>query len=331
MKNSIEITNRFTRTLEWDPEPIVQIIGGVNTVALVNPDTVIDTKRKEVIAPESLFLPNIRDDGTLRDLDVLVLSSEASYVSYVSRKVDEAIGKDLDGSVFGIRPESVLHSQIKNAFGVAALKTFLSDRYYVSNETKSFMSPDSAPICGTDNGYQYGIVKSLFPFAAPIHPESLETWTLKVGEIDIPIPNPAMSIINYTNRSISGLRPKDRLKVENMAAIVFEKAPELREWAIKGPGSDQFKLGTIIRSLNPNRPAVNLFGTDYYDRTLTISELAEHETFMLKELGHEQKCRIVGLAALKAQSLSFFESNPTIVTVFQKFLERNLDSIVNNR
>jgi len=287
--------------------PIVQIIGGVNTAALEHPETVIDVENKEIIAPESLHLPTYRADGTLRDLDILVQSDDKTSINHVDKLAKQIIGDSLDVSAFGYKSGEILESQIKHPFGFIALKTFLSDRYCMSDETMQ---------------------KALFPFAVEMDQASLETWSLLVGDTVIPVPNPAISAINYTNRSISGVRPKDRAKIDRMTDVVFNKAPELKDWAVDGPGASQVALGGLLRSLLPNKNHPNYFGLS--ERRLTKDDLAEHDMFMVPELSHESKRRIVAAAAIKASILSFGESNPFIVSFWQRHIERNIDTIVKN-
>lgn len=307
--NSIDIIQPFTEALDRRENTAltVQIIGGVGVAALLREDTVINTYNKEVIASPLLVLPTLRSDGTLRDLDVLVHSNRTDDIDFIEDIAKDTVGKELDLSVFGFKSEKSLQKQISHPLGLAAFKAFLSDRYVTSD----------------------GMVKSLYPFSAPINPESLETWNLMIGDMHVPIPNPAMSIINYTNRSISGLRRKDKSKVEQLADNVFTKAPELRDWAIEGPGASQVELGLLFRSLTQKKNHSDVFNINR--PILTKDELVEHEYFMLPEYDHQQKLRILAVAAFKAGGLNFFESNSLIVTLWQKYAERHAaKSIVKN-
>ena len=337
MANSFEVIKPFAEALEKGSnfrqnfQPTVQIIGGVNSAALTHSDTVIDFENKEVIAPDSLDLPTLRPNGSLRDLDVLVLSSSLDDIQSVENLIRETVRGELDPSVFSLKNEESLKKQIlKPLFGFAAIRTCLSDRYVVSENTERSLLPYTSPIHSLRTGRGYGMVKSLFPLATPIEQESLETWTLSVGDAHIPVPNPAMTIINYTNRSIRGIRSKDKAKVEKMASMVFSKAPKLREWAIYGPGSDQVYLGELLKSLTPNKDHGDIFGVGNMGSRMSRSNLAEHESFMAKDLSHEEKCQILAVAAIKASLLSFAESNKFISTFFQRFVERRIDSIVKN-
>lgn len=308
MTNSIEVIKPFVQALSDESITNVQIIGGVNAIALCHPDTIIDTKNKEVIAPLSLNLPTRRPDGVLRDLDVLVHSCKDSDISRVKRLMARTVGSELDPSVFGFKSHEVLERQLSRPFGYSALKTFLSDRYIMSDGTS---------------------VKSLYPFSVPIDPESLETWTLIVGDMHAPIPNPAMSVINYTNRSIGGIRPKDVDKVELLSKNIFSKVPKLRDWAIEGPGWSQVQLGLLLRSLTPNKRHNDIFGVDR--EILPLSKVVETDAFMLPEVSLKMKRRIIGSVAIKAEILSRAESNKFVRFIFQKYFERRLDSIIENK
>ena len=286
--------------------PDFQIIGGVGTVALINPDTTIDVDRKEVVAPSSLFLSNRREGGTLRDLDILVLSSDPNKIHRINSIVSDTVGDKLEPSVSNIKPEKALQQQLRKPLGMTAIKSFLSYRYE----------------------YKGNIVKALFPFAVPIAPESLETWTLKVKDMKIPIPNPAMSISSYLNRSVIGLRPKDREKVNKMATNVFSKAPELMEWVTKGPGANQVDLGLLLRSLTPYRRHDDIFNLK--KPILPMSNLAEHEYFMLPESSPMMKRMIIGQTAIKALLLYGIESNKTIGTFLRQFAQHHPGLVSNN-
>lgn len=330
MKNSIEVIKSLEYALKNESiDSDIQIIGGVCTAALSDPETVINIDDKEVIAPSSLFLSTVRPDGSKRDLDILVKSSESADIEFINHIAQTTIATDLDPSVFGYKTEDVLENQIRHPlFGRAALKTFLSDRYVVSPGLEHKLIPISCVLRLVEKKERYGMVKSLFPFVVPIDPESMESWTLTVGDMHLPIPNPAMSIINYTNRSISGVRPKDLEKLHIMRDNVLSKAPELRDWALDGPGWDQVKLGLLLRPLTPNKSHVDIFNSG--KSIAPNSSLSERPEFMFGNLTESQKRQILAVTAFKAEFLSYFESKPGIVSLFQKNLEHRVGSIVNN-
>lgn len=304
--NSIDVIRPFAEALKQESITDVQVMGGVYSAALLDPETVIDPKSKFVIAPALLYQDVRRPDRnkSLRDVDAFVKSSDRKYIALIEQILKETVGTELERSVFGIVPEKVLRRQLCHPFGFIALKTFLSDRY---------VQPD-------------GLVKSLFPFGVPIDAESLESWTLTVGDMQVQVPNPARQVIDYTNRSISGVRPKDEKKVEEIAAIVFSKAPELLDWAVEGPGASQVNLGLLLRSLTPNKEHPDYFRANR--PVMPVSELADSEYFMLPDLEANTRRRIVATAAFKANMLSFFESNKTFVSLFQKYIESHMGTLV---
>ena len=238
----------------------VQIIGGVSTSALSHPSTEIHVDTKEIIAPRGFSLSRHREDGTLRDVDVLVLSSNSQRVYEVERTLQQTTGNTLERSVFGIRPAESLREQTAHPLGLRALRTFLSDRYDTPRGASSR-------------------VKSLFPFAVPLPDETLETWSLIVlpeddaaGEQVIPVPHPGTTLVNYCTRSISGLRPRDAAKITHVAENVFSVSPDIRSWLIDGPGASQLELGTLIASLRtPHQTGVSLLDGSVLPQSRTTS------------------------------------------------------------
>jgi len=312
MSNCIEVIRPFAEALELDHISNVQIIGGVNSAALLHPDTEFDVDNREIHAPSSLYLDTHRDDAThsLRDLDVLVLSSSQQQIENIRFYLKQTVGDELESSVFGIRTAETLKRQIDRPFGLVALRTFLSDRY--------------------NNPYGPGLVKSLYPFSVDIDPESIKPWTLTFGESKMFVPAPPLAVANYACRSISGVRPKDLAKVNALAENIFIKSPELRDWAIDGPGKSQVELGLLLRSLTPNKDHPDIFRVGR--PIVPLYDLIENEAFIPKDLSYNKQKRLLSITAFKAQGLSFLESNPLVVAFFQKFVERQslISAIVNN-
>lgn len=308
-RNSLEIIRPFVERLETQPD--VQIMGGLGSAALASSDVELSFDRKEVYIPAGFNLSAHRPDGTLRDVDVLVLSSDPSRISEVSDELEAAVGGALERSVFGIRPRQALAAQIEDPLGFRAFRTFVSDRYDLGDGE---------------------LVKALFPFWVPLHQESLESWALHIGdEPPIPIPHPGATLANYTNRSISGVRPKDATKVAAIAANVFAKAPELKEWLVDGNGASQLELSALIASLSKDRRAIEAVFQDIPFPTYSHEELLHHEAFIPRDLASRRtKQQIIATAAFKAEGLHFFESNKYIVSAWQRFAEKRAQAIVKN-
>jgi hypothetical protein len=199
-KNCIDIVRPFNNELNMWADASVQLMGGIGSAALKHPGTVILLDERRIVTAGSFLtdessrqdLSPIRPNGTLRDMDALVLSDDYEVIDEVETIAEETIGDQLDISIFSLRPGSYLEEQVAQPFGIKALKTFVSDRYV------------------REDG---GRDKALFPFAVEIDPEVLEDWSLEIGNDVFPVANPASAILNYLTRSITGLRHKDLAKV----------------------------------------------------------------------------------------------------------------------
>jgi len=310
-KNTFDIVRPFAQQISERLD--VQILGGVGTAALEDPRSEIDFYRGEVYTPTDIYQSSLRDDGTLRDIDVLLLSSDPNKVAELEADLEQTVGDDLQREVFPVRPYTIISEQMARPFGGRVLRTFVSDRY------------DSAP--GSDEAY----IKALFPFAVPIDPTSLIPWTVITADgTRIPIPNPGTTITNYTNRSISGLRYKDTDKMTRIAHSMLEIAPEMREWIMDGPGASQLELSRLIASLHTpgqaNYPLVDGITVN----TLTHKQLRDSEHFMVPAMPGLLRYEAVAMAAFKSRRLRWFEKHDWIVTKWHQYGEPRAAAIVKN-
>ena len=314
MKNCVDILLPFTEALERQNVIDVQLVGGIGSAALAHEDTVIDVDNKNIIAPSDIIVPQFRKDGTKRDIDILVLSTDQDRQTVVEEMAKMHIGSELKISVFGLHRITQLQHQIDHPFGWSAMKTSLSDRYMPDNPSAPGM-------------------KAVFPFCAPIDNQVLETWNLQIGDsIRAGVPHPGTSFLNYLTRSISGLRPKDEEKVEEMASLVFEKHPEIADWIVHGPGSSQLELARILQGLYQpySRQEALTLGNKITIAPYTKAELLEHDGFMLSEATPDVQIAAIGIARAKARALHTFENNPWIVKQWQRHIESHADSLVKN-
>ncbi|HYF96488.1 MAG TPA: hypothetical protein VD947_00440 [Patescibacteria group bacterium] len=324
-ENCLDIVGPFQAELDrLGLADSVQIMGGIGSAAMKHAGTeIILDERRMVVAPDFLedddireALDPIRNNGTRRDIDALVLSSDGDLIDRVEKATDQTIEDKLDKSIFVLIDAAHLQEQIDNPFGIKALKTFVSDRYIYTDGS---------------------IDKSLFPFAVPLDPESLESWELEVNGQIFMIANPAAAILNYLTRSISGLRPKDYDKVQEMAGLVFGKAPELAEWMVDGPGKSQMELAAITQTLRRSnswplaRRELNIGGGVIAIKAGSVRALKQNEAFMLSDADSRTQDAALMIAMLKARGLGIPESNETLVKLFQKFIERGIDTITKNK
>lgn len=297
IKNSIDVIRPFAASVEHRTD--VQIVGGLGSVALLDTRTVIDAGNQTIIAPDDLYLSTQRDNGSRRDIDVLVTSSDPARIGEVVDTLNEAVGDDLERSVFGFRSAAQLDRIFAHPMGPLAAGTFLADRYGELG----------------NGGEATSAEKSLFPFRVPLSAEAMEPWRLEIGQSSFWIPNPAVTVLNYSHRSISGLRGKDEAKIARVSERVFADAPELRDWIIDGPGRSQAELTSLINSLRPHPPILPL----PYDRRFSLEEMANHEAFGPRQEDELAKRAILGTAAFKARGLAWFEHNEAIVAAWQRF------------
>lgn len=314
--NCIDIIRPFRDDLEEDGLlGRVQFIGGVGSAAMGNEATLILPDESTMVAPADLYLPRRRDDGNVRDMDVLVLSDDRAVIDKVEGMAKDTVDGKLHVSIFGLRNASYLRKQLRHpVLGWKAVKTFVSDRY---------LDADGS------------MTKALFPFGVPMDREALETYWLQVGGMTVPVASPPAALVNYSSRSISGLRPKDEAKVQKMARNVFSKVPDYTDWIETGPGASQLELSQVLHTLQgPSdvRKAESLIIGDVIKvDPLPIRTLFNHEAFLLRDRDPEVQQKAMAWARIKSAALAKAESYDEVVRLYQKWAERLFDSISKNK
>lgn len=311
----------FIRALAGRPDlPEVQVIGGNGSAALLDRRTVIDLDRRTILAPAACDLPRYRPDGTLRDLDALVLSTDRRQIDRVEALADDVIGDGLAISIFGLKPLDDLERQRAQPLRSTAF-VFLGDRYVTTSSDHSGRLVDLA-------GF-----KALYPFQAPIGLDTVETFQLHLGDGPAtPTAHPGATILNYLTRSISGLRAKDRAKVDTMTERVLTGCPAVADWITEGPGQDLLSLARSLHTLRqPGHEAKTLrIGNQLDLAPYTRDELENHPGFMANHLGPAGRRTIIELARLKSRAVGQAESHPMLVTSWQRHIEHRLRAIVHN-
>lgn len=174
-----------------DREVPYNVVGGLGLHAVTNAAE-IDWDNHVVYLPNGVCLPCLRENGTVRDLDTLVQSTDKVAVKGCRQKITDAIGDKLVVSTFGLNPYE------KNRRGIL---DFVGDRY-VDNEGRLY--------------WRLGGIETEIPSA------SLDQWLVRRdGETVCAIPNPIAQLGAYGCRSITGPRPKDKEKVAKLINIVM--------------------------------------------------------------------------------------------------------------
>ncbi len=306
-ENAIKVLVPFFDKYGEDPK--VQVIGGVGTTALLDPHSDFYAEDDTIsLSSQEMDLSTLREDGTKRDVDVFVSSSDSDEIGKIRSDLESIVGDKLDASVFGI-----IERKLPRKIGMTALKTFLADRY-IDIESQE-------------------LVKSLYPFSAQIDPDSLKPWRVESNDFSFHIPHPAMSWLNYCSRSIGGVRAKDVDKVGQLTERLEADLPDFYEWIFDGPGKSQFELSKLIHSAGVGMEPLNQILPDSRAvKAIGIDGIIESEYFMLGENSVATQRVALGQFALKANLLRFFESSGTVRALFQKYAERSIaSSIVENR
>lgn len=167
------------------------VVGGLGLHAVTNAAE-IDWDNHVVHLHNGVCLPRLRDNGTVRDLDTLVQSTDKAVVKNCRQEIADAIGDKMVVSAFGLNPYE------KNRRGIF---DFVGDRY-VDDEGRLY--------------WHLGGIETEIPLA------SLDQWLVKRdGETVCAILNPVAQLGAYLNRSAAGLRPKDEKKVASLTSIVM--------------------------------------------------------------------------------------------------------------
>ena len=171
------------------------VVGGLGLHAVTNAAK-IDWDNHVVYLPSGVCLPCLRENGTVRDLDTLVQSTDKTVVKSCRQEIADAIGDKLVVSAFGLNPYE------KNRRGIF---DFVGDRYVaVEGEEESRLY------------WRLGGIETEIPSA------SLDQWLVKKdGETVCAILNPIAQLGAYGCRSITGWRPKDTEKVEELVNVIM--------------------------------------------------------------------------------------------------------------
>lgn len=177
--------------MEDHSAPPYNIVGGLGLHAVTNA-TEIDWDNHVVCLSNRAYLPCLRDNGTVRDLDVLAQTTNKSVTKAVRQELTDALGSKLVISTFGVKPYK------ENSHGIL---DFVGDRH-MDNEGWLY--------------WRLGGIETEIPLT------SLDQWFVKRdSETVCAILNPVSQLGAYACRSITGLRPKDEEKVVALRDVVM--------------------------------------------------------------------------------------------------------------
>lgn len=297
--NCFEVIGPFLERMAGSGTPY-QVLGSVSMLPFLAGPPAVDVAARRVVPPERLQLSTTRDNGSRRDLDVLVLSTRADLVARVRAIAADTIGTALETSVFALRPLSQLREQRARPL-LSACRVFLGDRYAEEDE----------------HGRITRLQRALFPFAVEVDTGSLDTWHVDVGgPVAMPVQRPGSLIAGYLTRSISGLRPKDLPKVDRLARALHLSAPGEIEWLTSGAGAPLLHLARLIHSLRG--PAS---GETVGPLTLTPCPrraLRELDAFLLRDAPAATREVVLAASIVKASALHRLEGSERLVGFWQR-------------
>lgn len=248
-----------------------RVVGGIGLQAVILSEG-IDVGSRSIKLNPGASISSVRENGTRRDVDILITPTESKQIK-VAKKITEDCLPDLSISVFGIK--SVEQSG-------RGTWDFISRRIVSEQPNRLFMS------CDTSVGE--------LPWSI------LDAWSVK-DQSDQTIYHtigPASHYVAYTNRSITGVRPKDE-----------DKIGLLKEWL-----EDVFrlKLDRVIAGDEVDAELVDMqdqirAGHDFYSQL-------------------ERRRRTISWFGAKAWLLSALESNERLVGLAQGSLEGILSGTV---
>ncbi|HSX45019.1 MAG TPA: hypothetical protein VLF39_02840 [Candidatus Saccharimonadales bacterium] len=207
------------------------VVGGMALQPLTSGDFEMDHDNHTIVAHSGIELPIRRDNGTRRDIDILVLTNDQDRINEARQSVEEVVNGELKVSVFGVER----HEKLASSAG--RVKRLFTD--FLSHRTVD------------ENGVHRYV---LGPIEQEVPAETYEPWHLVTpkGE-QLQVMHPVGQIDCYDMRSISGSRHKDNDKMDHVRNNVF-KDPKMVE-------DDENLFGSWKSFIN-NRNALLWFAAD---------------------------------------------------------------------
>ncbi len=209
------------------------LVGGIMTSALIHQETIIDHQAKTIIAPMEASPTITRDNGTRRDIDIVIpeVIDNATALA-VRQAIEQSTDRQLIASVFGFEYKRPMTGQDRLN---ATLFEWTSKRRI------------------DDQGKYY---YELFPLSKEVPPESYEPWQLQLpsGSIVTTI-NPTGILLAYMTRSISGIRHKDKTKLDRLENRI-KCDPILKEQLAAGSFTTWREFADDINTLGQIRGAI---------------------------------------------------------------------------
>lgn len=169
-----------------------RVLGGIAAHAILGSKR-IDYTSQSIFIPRDIHLNNYRENGTLRDIDILHIGSQQDLVA-AKKRIEQTLDGRLVSSVFPLIPEG-------NRWSLQRL--FLTERVL-------------------DNQRNYSL--RLGRIVTRIPKSTYNGWSVHYEDNNDALfqtISPVSILGGYTVRSITGIRPKDQEKVEELKSKIF--------------------------------------------------------------------------------------------------------------
>ena len=248
-----------------------RIVGGVALKSYTLAQNINWNDQTVELLPD-VYLPSLRRNDTIRDIDTLVVTTDQQEVAEIKDVLTRCIDKNLIVSVFCLKNE------------VSKKRINFPNMDFVSSHTMSdgryFMTLDKVNTQLPDDWYDDWLVyknNSNKPLFKTLSPTVIEA--------------------NYHMRSITGIRPKDKVKLQNFGEKVYDR--KFSEDIVKE-----------------------------YDKYVNQIDIGKTHFNELKKLRDSDS---PSWFKLKANLLSNFESNPHLVKAAQGSMDKILSFLVNKK
>lgn len=181
-------------------------VGGVVTAVLLEPSTIIDVKRRMILADPSLIVSSVRPDGTTRDIDLLLFTTDKTKMGEFAHNLRcqlvGAVGKD------ETVPEISLAGYETSKLSNEPWLQFVSQ--FILHDNKAYL--------------KLGHVVQEIP-----RETQEDTWLLIWGDSSFRVLHPLAHLCSYLTRSVTGVRPKDYKNVLLLKLRLHAVFPQ-KEW-----------------------------------------------------------------------------------------------------
>ncbi len=203
--NSYEVAGRVCDALQSEyPDIDICLVGG--TVM----DPAAEVADGKTFLTEGANKPTLRDDGSLRDLDLIALTSDQRLRNQIRGTAAEAASGEMEIAVFGL---GKYHERGAAGRALAHMTHWVSRREIDAD----------------------GVVHhSLFPFAAPVPEAAFKHRLVFPNGQEAATFSPTYSVISYMLRSIGGIRPRDEVKVD----VQRSHLQDIGLWVPENPAED---------------------------------------------------------------------------------------------